>query len=62
MSSFYLDRLYKGLAHNFVYWPTFGECSPVMADALRAIFLENTNVKTSLEIAQQKMDGILAKR
>jgi multiple sugar transport system substrate-binding protein len=62
VSAFYLDRLYKGLAVNFAYWPTFGDCSPVMADALRAIFTDNANVKSTLETAQQKMDGVLAKR
>ena len=62
VSTFYLDRLYKGLAQNFAYWPTFGDCSPVMADALKAIFTDNANVKSTLEIAQQKMDGILGKR
>ena len=33
-----------------------------MADALRAIFTDNANVKSTLEIAQQKMDGVLGKR
>ena len=60
LTTFLVDRLYKGLAFNFEYWPTYGDCSKVMADAERAIFTDNANVKATLEEAQRKMDVILA--
>jgi hypothetical protein len=62
MTSFLVDRLYKGLAFNFEYWPTYGDCSKVMAEGLKAIFTDNANVKTTLEDVQRQMDVILGQK
>lgn len=59
MTTFLVDRLYKGLAFNFEYWPTYGECSKVMGEGLKAIFVENANVKTTLEETQRRMEAVL---
>jgi ABC-type glycerol-3-phosphate transport system substrate-binding protein len=61
MTTFLVDRLYAGLAFNLEYWPTYGDCSKVMAGALTAIYTDNADVKSTLEDAQRKMDAVLVR-
>ncbi|MGH2371581.1 MAG: hypothetical protein ACRDI2_25705, partial [Chloroflexota bacterium] len=59
MADFVVQRVYGGAAFNFQYWPSFGDCQRVMTDALRAIYMEGGNVKTTLDDAARKMDAVL---
>ncbi|MGH2351618.1 MAG: extracellular solute-binding protein, partial [Chloroflexota bacterium] len=57
---FILNTLYKGKAANFQYWPTYGECAPIMEEALDAVYGPNqTPPKTAMDDAARKMDEVL---
>ena len=59
-TDFMLERVYKGLAFNFQYWPTYGECSGIMREAHQSIFGESPgDVKSTLDDAANRMEAIL---
>ena len=59
-TDFMLNRMYSGLAFNFQYWPTYGECSGIMREAHQSIFGESPgDVKSTLDDAANRMEAIL---
>ena len=59
-TDFMLNRMYSGLAFNFQYWPTYGECSGIMREAHQSIFGESPgDVKSTLDDAAKRMEAIL---
>ncbi len=57
---FILNTVYKGKAVNFQYWPTYGECQPIIRAALNDIYGEKqVPPKVAMDDAARKMDEIL---
>ncbi len=59
MTDFMVNKMYRGLAFNFQYWPTYGDCSRVVADALRKIYTDGAEVKAALDEAAEQINVIL---
>lgn len=60
-TDFMLNRMYNGLAFNFQYWPTYGDCSGIMREAHKVIFGESPGeVESNLNEAAKRMDAVLA--
>lgn len=57
---FIQNTLYKGKAANFQYWPTYGECAPIVRTALTDIYgPKQTPPKVAMDDAARKLDDVL---
>ena len=57
---FILNTVYKGKAVNFQYWPTYGDCQPIVKAALDDIYGEKqAPPKVAMDDAAQKIDVVL---
>jgi multiple sugar transport system substrate-binding protein len=57
---FILNTLYKGKAVNFQYWPTYGDCQPIVRAALGDIYgPQQVPPKTAMDDAARKIDEVL---
>jgi multiple sugar transport system substrate-binding protein len=57
---FILNTVYKGKAVNFQYWPTYGDCQPIVKAALDDIYGEKqAPPKVAMDDAARKIDEVL---
>ena len=55
-----LNTLYKGKAANFQYWPTYGDCQPIVKAALNDIYGEKqVPAKVAMDEAARQIDVVL---